>query len=220
MSNLANYLTLLRLALAPVLLGLASGGQRRTFLVLLGLSLLTDALDGPVARYTNRASALGARLDSVADLATWLVLPVCVWWLWPRVVTEEAGFIALGIAAILAPAACGLFRFGRLPSYHTVGAKLSSVLMAGAVAVLLVDGTPWPFQVSVVLLVLAGLEEIAITAVLPAWRNDVPSLRHALALRARHRRQAAANARASARPLRSSTKNSKAPPITNRITMP
>jgi len=180
MTNLANWLTLMRLGLAPVLLMIAAGGHRREFLAVLGLSLLSDAIDGPIARFLHRASALGARLDSAADIATWLVLPVCAWWLWPHIVIDQAPLVLIAAVALAAPAACGLLRFGRLPSYHTWGAKASSVAMAIAVACLLLGGPVYPLRIAVAILAMAAIEELCITMVLPKPATDVFSLLHAL----------------------------------------
>ena len=46
-------------------------------------------------------------------------------------------------------------------------------------------GPALPFRLATAVLVLAELEEIAISAVLPAWHANVPSLAHARGLAAR-----------------------------------
>ncbi len=85
--------------------------------------------------------------------------------------------VAVGYAA---PIVVGLGRWGRLTSYHTRGARLAA-WVGGLGALLVFAGGPTlPFHVAALVLACAGLEEIAITTVLPGWRADVPSLRHAL----------------------------------------
>jgi phosphatidylglycerophosphate synthase len=177
--TLPNLLSALRLALAPVLGVLAWTGQPTAFLAVLAVALLTDCCDGWLARRLGQTTLLGTRLDSWGDLATWTLVPICAWWLWPDLVRREAGFIAAAAAAFALPIAAGLFRYGRLTSYHTWGAKLSAVLMGASALVLFLDGPALPFRVSAVVVVLAGLEEIAITATLREWRANVPSLWHA-----------------------------------------
>ena len=61
------------------------------------------------------------------------------------------------------PIAFGLMKFRRLTSYHTWGAKLSSVVMGAALFVLLEGGPAWPFQLTTALLVVEAIEELAIT---------------------------------------------------------
>ena len=66
------YLSLLRLALVPVLVGLAYLPQRgEAFLGVLAVSLLSDVLDGYLARKLGQASELGAKLDSWGDMLTY-----------------------------------------------------------------------------------------------------------------------------------------------------
>ena len=65
--NLANWLTLLRLCLVPLVIAAIS--QHRFELALAGFIIagLTDAIDGYIARNFNQMTELGAVLDPVAD---------------------------------------------------------------------------------------------------------------------------------------------------------
>ena len=133
--TLANALSLLRLALLPIQGALAFAGQPGPFLATFAAAMASDVADGQVARRFGQPTALGAKLDSVADLATWAFLPLCLFWLWPDVITGQAPWLAIAIAAFAAPTIIGLLRFGRLTSYHTYGAKICSWAMAiGALA--------------------------------------------------------------------------------------
>ena len=80
--NLPTLLTLLRIALIPVFVGvffLPFRGANVLCAALFGLAALTDWLDGYLARRFNQTSAFGAFLDPVADklmVAVTLVLIV------------------------------------------------------------------------------------------------------------------------------------------------
>jgi len=52
-----------------------------------------------------------------------------------------------------------------------------------------VGGAPPPFRIATWVLVLAELEEIAITTILPEWRTNVPSISHARRLLRSEERQ-------------------------------
>jgi CDP-diacylglycerol--glycerol-3-phosphate 3-phosphatidyltransferase len=186
--SVPNLLSLLRLALVPVQGALAFAGLAGPFLASFAAALASDVADGQLARRSGQVSALGARLDSIADLATWATLPLFLFWLWPDLLRAEAPFVAAAALAFALPTLAGLLRFGRLTSYHTFGAKLCSWLMAAGALALVVAGSATLFHVATAVLAVAALEELAITALLPAWQADVPSLWHAL--RARDRAQA------------------------------
>lgn len=76
--NLANQLTLLRLALVPAFALLTLYGELGWALIVFAVAGITDALDGLVARLTNQRTAVGAWLDPMADklllLTTFVVL--------------------------------------------------------------------------------------------------------------------------------------------------
>lgn len=176
--HLPNMLSGLRLAAAPALLVVAWLGYPRVFLVLLALSFLTDAADGFLARRLGQTSELGARLDSWGDFAVYLSLPVALWWLWPDLVLREAPFIAAIAASIVLPGVVALAKFRRLTSYHTWAVKLAVLLVACGLLVLFLGGPPWLLRVAAPMSVLAALEQMAITLMLPAPRSDVRSLVH------------------------------------------
>ena len=183
LATLPNALSLLRLALVPGLVALAWLGAETLFLAGLVVGFASDVADGFLARRTGSASELGARLDSWGDLALFGSLPLCAWLLWPEVMSSEARFVVVALVAFVSPILVGLARFGRLTSYHTWAAKLTSWAMGAGALVLFAGGPAWPFHVATLLLVGEALEEMAITLVLPRWRADVPTLWHALQVR-------------------------------------
>lgn len=180
--NIPNLLSGLRLAAMPVLMLLAWGGERTAFLVLYLCALLSDMLDGYLARRLGQESELGARLDSWGDFALYMSTPVCAWLLWPEIIMREAPYVVMVLASFTLPVLAGFLRYRRLTSYHTWGAKLSAVLMGVSTLLLFVGGPAWPFRLSTFILALAQLEEMAITIVLSEWRSNVPSLVHAVRL--------------------------------------
>jgi CDP-diacylglycerol--glycerol-3-phosphate 3-phosphatidyltransferase len=179
LATLPNALSSLRLVLAPVMLWLAFTGRETAFLVTLTVSLLSDLSDGWLARRFGQETALGTLLDSYGDLATYTTVPLCAWWLWPELIREEAAYAAAVVAAYVFPILLGYLKYGRLTAYHTWGAKLSAIAIGASALLLFLGGPPQPFRVAVWILVLAELEEIAITTLLPEWRANVPSLLHA-----------------------------------------
>lgn len=182
MLNAPNLLSALRLLAAPFLLVLAWRGLATAFLACFAASLLSDVLDGLLARGLRQRTDLGAKLDSWGDLATYAVLPLSVWWLWPELIRQEAVFVTVVVVSYVLPTVVGFVKFRRLTSYHTRGAKLSALLMGPALLLLFGWGFPWLFRAAAIVLVVAELEEIAITVALPEWRANVPSLRSALRL--------------------------------------
>jgi CDP-diacylglycerol--glycerol-3-phosphate 3-phosphatidyltransferase len=179
MLTIPNLLCFFRMALTPVLLTFAWNGQSTLFIAFFVGSLLSDVADGYLARRLDQVSDFGAKLDSWADLATWVSAAVCVWWLWPDLIRQEAPFVIAMAASYTAPIIVGFLKYGRLTSYHTWGAKLSSVLVSGSAVFLLLGGAAWPYHISTVVLVIAAMEEIAITAILAEPRSNVRSLWHA-----------------------------------------
>lgn len=181
--NLPNLLTWLRLFLAPILVAAAVGGRPICFLMLVALSFMTDSMDGFFARRFNQTSAYGARLDSWADLAMILALTSGVWCLYPGFLREEFTYVAVALLGYGVPFVVGLLKHRLVLSFHTLGDRVSAVLLGVSGAVYLLGGGTWLFHCAVIFLAVAQAEKLIMTLVLPAWRCDVCSLTQALNLR-------------------------------------
>jgi cardiolipin synthase len=99
--TLANGLTALRIALAPVFLVLYVEGDRMRALAAFAAAAATDVLDGLVARALGEQSRLGAFLDPIADkfLAACALVALAAtgrlpWWLPALVVSRDLAQLA------------------------------------------------------------------------------------------------------------------------------
>ncbi len=180
--SIPNLLSGFRLFAVPFLLYLAWMEHPNLFLVLLALSLLSDSIDGFIARRLNEASELGTKLDSWGDLAIYLTVPLCAWWLWPEVLKRETFFVLLVIGAYIIPLMAGFVKFQRLPSYHTWAAKTSAVLMSVAVFTLFIFDISWPFRCASIVQALVACEEVAITLRLSKLESNIRSFWHLIKL--------------------------------------
>lgn len=126
--NLPNLLSFFRLLAAPVIAWALFAGQRDLFFILVCVNLVTDLLDGIIARAFRLQTEFGARLDSLGDLLTFLGA-IAGFWVFERAFVSEhaVAFIAL-FACFLAPQLAGLVKFGRQPSFHLYSSKAQAYL--------------------------------------------------------------------------------------------
>jgi CDP-diacylglycerol--serine O-phosphatidyltransferase len=127
-------------------------------MILLPIAGVFDFLDGRVARWRRKQSAIGAQLDSLADLISFGVAPAVV------------GY-ALGLRSAIDGiilvffVSCGLSRLAR---YNVTAAALSDD--AGKVRYF--EGTPIPTSVGIVLvwLVLYNTDRVGVNLPMGEWR--------------------------------------------------
>jgi len=140
--TVANQLTILRMALAPLLVVLVLSREMQWALVVFVVAGATDLLDGLIARLGHQKTTLGAMLDPVADkilmtasfvALTWtpdLVLRIPVWL---TVTTLSRDAIIIVSVAIIN------LTHGRRVFYPSLLGKLSTlsqVVTAGVVLLL------------------------------------------------------------------------------------
>jgi CDP-diacylglycerol--glycerol-3-phosphate 3-phosphatidyltransferase len=178
MKSIPNILSVLRILLAPVLVCLAWFGHKNYFLIVLVMGLLTDALDGYLARKLNATSETGAKLDSIGDLCMYVILPLCAWWLWPEIIKKEAPYVVIAVSAYFLPLGAGLLKFHQIPCYHTYGAKAAAIIMTPALLLLFMTDFNVVFRIAAVFQAVVALEEIAITLRLSELKSDVKSVWH------------------------------------------
>jgi len=178
-----NLISGARIALMPAVLLVAMAGSRRWFLILVGVSLATDVLDGFLARRLNAFTDLGRKLDSVADYVTMITGLAGIAILWPEIVRHELPWIAAGLTAFFALIVFGFVRLGHPPCYHTWAAKAGVAGCALSMIPLLTGWSAVPFRVMVILQILGAVEEIIISLLIPNHVGEMATLWHALRLR-------------------------------------
>ena len=137
--NLANYLTVLRLALVPVFLVLVladdgdHAGLRLGATAVFLLAALTDRIDGQIARSRGLITSFGKLMDPIADkaligaaLVGLSLLDELPWWVTVLVLVREIGVTLLRFVVI---------RHGVMPAGR--GGKLKTVLQVVALTLYL-----------------------------------------------------------------------------------
>ena len=178
-SFLPNALSALRILLAPAALMAAVAGSRPWFVGCLAAGLLTDAIDGYLARRLKAESDFGRKLDSAADYVTMLIGIAGIALLWPDIMRRELPWVFAALGAFFAVIVYGFVRLGRAPCYHTWASKGFAAACAVSLVPLLAEWSVWPFHAAIALQVLAGVEEIAIAVLIPQHHGEMPTLWHA-----------------------------------------
>lgn len=185
-SSLPNLLSAARILLMPTALVVAMAGSKLWFIILLSFALLTDALDGYLARRLHAESDFGRKLDSAADYLTLLTGLAGIALLWPDIMRRELPWVATGLTMFFAVIVYGLLRLGRAPCYHTWIAKIAAVACGLSLIPLLSGYSAAPLHWAMSLQIIGGVEEILITYLVPWHEGEVRTVAHAMRLR-KHR---------------------------------
>ena len=176
--TIPNVICFIRVLGSLCLIAVAAAGYAKVFVVSFVFLSLSDWIDGKLARWLNQRSDFGARLDSASDSILYACLLVGSLILKWDVLQHELEWIAVGLASYAVTTGYGLWKYGRVPSYHTYGAKMTQWLVLIGAVVMLLDVSIWPLRVAVVAGVFTNLEATAMTYCLPVWTADVLSIRH------------------------------------------
>ena len=174
MRYIPNLISAIRLATVPVLIWLALTGADRAFAWLLVAAGITDILDGWLARKYGWVSKVGALLDSTADISIVLVVLYAMWTLHHDVFVYH-GAVVWAILGVWSLAnLIGLYRYHRLPSFHTTSARIGLILFGLFVLTLFFYGfVPWLLYACGLVCFLAGVESLILVILLDHWRPNL-----------------------------------------------
>jgi CDP-diacylglycerol--glycerol-3-phosphate 3-phosphatidyltransferase len=132
------------------------------FYVVYGWCVLSDFIDGPIARKTKSTSELGSLLDSVADILLVIVvlfifLPILDLYLWMAVMVV----IVLSVRAL--SFSIGFKKYRTFTMLHTYSTKTAGALLGFFPILLALFSLPITITVLFIGQFLASLEELAIT---------------------------------------------------------
>lgn len=176
--TIPNAICLFRLIGSLGLIVLALSEQRVWFLIAFLILAFSDWIDGKIAIWFRQQSTVGPTLDSYADIAMYTGLLLGGLWLEGETLLVEWPWLVGLMVAFVINVSMGLWKFGRLPTYHTRLAKTSWFLLVLAVGALLLDWSIWWLRIALLAVIVTNLEEFGITLRLKEWKTNIPSIFH------------------------------------------
>jgi CDP-diacylglycerol--glycerol-3-phosphate 3-phosphatidyltransferase len=174
LARVPNALSIGRIAAAPLLFVLAWTHHETAYAVLLAAALLSDVIDGWLARALKVQSPRGAKLDSIGDVLMLASAAYGIAVFHPQVYLEHAAGCGIVLGGWILVGGLAFLRYGRLPSFHTYASKTAGFLLGIFICVLFLHGFhAWLFWAAVVASAFASAEELLLLRWLSAWRTDV-----------------------------------------------
>jgi cardiolipin synthase len=175
--NIPNAISIARLCTTSVLLASVLLHRVELFKWLFLACLLSDILDGLIARLFHLTSKLGASLDSLADVVTMFIGLLGVLVFQQRFVSGHYPEFLLVMAFYVTELIASLWCYGKVSSFHTLLDRIAAYMAGIFVMSLFLWGYHgWLFQMTVLAYIVALAEEMLLIYLLPEWRSDVGGL--------------------------------------------
>ncbi|WP_067461732.1 CDP-alcohol phosphatidyltransferase family protein [Actinomadura macra] len=167
--NIANALTLLRIALVPVfvwMLFLDGTGWRLAAFGVFAVASITDKIDGDLARARGLVTDFGKIADPIADkaltgaaLVSLSVMGELWWWVTAAIMIREIGITLMRFVVI---------RYGVIPA--SKGGKLKTTLQVFAIGFYILPGPLDPLRWTTMGAALVVTVVTGVDYVVQAWR--------------------------------------------------
>jgi CDP-diacylglycerol--glycerol-3-phosphate 3-phosphatidyltransferase len=185
--NIPISLILFRLLLAPIILALAyfiGESTKMAIVILMYLGLISDILDGIIARKQNISSEKLRRFDSQTDMIFWLSIGFSTWILYPKLISDNSIVISAILGMETACYVISLIKFKKETCTHAFLSKLFGITLLVAFTSLIgFNHAGIPFALAIIMGLISHLDRILITLILPKWTHDIPSAYHAYLIR-------------------------------------
>lgn len=161
--NVPNLISFYRLLVFPVILFMALTSRESWFVVLLCISLISDVLDGNIARYLKLQTNFGAALDNLADICTYAMAILGLFVFKWTDIASHAWFLYLFLSVFVLSYFVSFFRFRKIPGLHLYSAVSAGYVQSIFFFVLFVFGFySWMFYLAVGWGLLAYIEKILV----------------------------------------------------------
>ncbi len=188
--NVPNAISFYRLLAFPVILYFALTGKETLFAIFIVINLLTDILDGFIARLFNMETEFGARLDSIADNLTYILAFIGVFVFKLDDIFPHLNSFLIFVGFLLLQIFLPLIKFGRFSSFHLYSTRIGGYIQGAFFISLFTIGFITPFYYFMVTWsILSCLEHIIIQLILPEMRSNVKGLYWVLKEKRQEKRQ-------------------------------
>jgi CDP-diacylglycerol--glycerol-3-phosphate 3-phosphatidyltransferase len=150
--HVPNAISAARLLATPVLLSAVVQQRHDVFQWLLLACLLSDILDGLIARLFRLRSRLGALLDSTADMIVVSIAVAGIFVFQRSFLAEHRTPVLVLLTLYIAEAGASLWRYGKISSFHTILSRVAAYAQCTFVMSLFLWGyQAWIFRAMAVL---------------------------------------------------------------------
>ncbi len=175
--TIPNLITSYRLLTFPLILYFIFAGNEKLFAIFLIINLVSDIVDGFIARRFHMETEIGAKLDSFADNFNYLLaftglLVFKMDDFRPHLVSFIVFVSMLALTVIVS-----LIKFRKFPSFHLYTTKIGGYIQGAFIICLFTLGFYAPFYYLVITWAIIGaIEHIAIQMIIPEMQSNVKGL--------------------------------------------
>ncbi|WP_299228534.1 CDP-alcohol phosphatidyltransferase family protein [uncultured Psychroserpens sp.] len=175
--NVPNFLSLYRLITFPLILWLIYIEKEQLFAVLLCVNLITDILDGLIARVFHLKTEFGAKLDSLADNGTFIAAFIGIFTFKMEALSESIWMLWLFIAFFVLGLMVSFIKFKQYPSLHLYTTKIGGYIQGLFIFVLFAwNYNEYLFCLAMVLGYISHVEELIILLISKRMKTDAKGL--------------------------------------------
>jgi cardiolipin synthase (CMP-forming) len=175
--NLPNAISFYRLIMFPVVLNLALKGFEQLFVIFLCINLVSDILDGFIARTFNLSTKFGAGLDNLADIGTYILALYGIFrFRWVEI-EPHAWLLYIFLAIFILSYLVAFYRFGKIPGLHLYSAVSAGYIQGTFFFILFAwDFYLWFYYIAIIWGIIAYIEKILVLIKLDDIRSGVKGL--------------------------------------------
>jgi len=175
--TIPNILSFYRLITFPLVLYFLFSGNEKYFAIFLCINLVTDSLDGNIARLFNMKTKMGARLDSLADIGMYISAFLGVYLLKMEEIGSHFFMFWIFLALYLICEIYSFAKFRKFPSLHLYSFKTTGYLQGIFFFLLFAwKFIAWYWYFALSFGFLACIEEILVIYYLPEMKSNVKGL--------------------------------------------
>ncbi len=175
--NVPNAISLYRLLMFPVILTIGILGYERGFVILFCINLLTDIVDGFIARNFHMQTNFGATLDNLADIGTYILAIFGLFAFKWAEVKPYSWLLFLFLSLFVLSYGVAFLRFGKVPGLHLYSAVIAGYLQGAFFFALFAFGFwLWFYYLAVGWGVIAYTEKIILLLRIPGIKSGLKGL--------------------------------------------
>jgi CDP-diacylglycerol--glycerol-3-phosphate 3-phosphatidyltransferase len=175
--TIPNIISASRLIIDPVIVYFIISHRENLFAIFLIINLVSDALDGFLARKLKQETELGAKLDGFADNFTYVLAFIGIFVFRMDDIRPHLVSFIIMITMLVSTVIVSLIKFGKFPSYHLYTTKIGGYIEGIFFISLFTIGLIRPYYYFMVAWAIMGaIECIAINLLIPEMRSNIKGL--------------------------------------------